>query len=106
VALLAERRIPLGICPTSNVTLGLYAGLAEHPIERLRLAGVPVSVNTDDPVLLAVSLPEEYRRCVEAFGWDATTLRAVAATSIEASFADAPVKQALRRRLAEWPRTA
>ncbi len=54
VALLAERRIPLGICPSSNLTLGLYPSLAEHPIERLRRAGVPVSVNTDDPALLGV----------------------------------------------------
>jgi adenosine deaminase len=43
VALLAERRIPLGICPSSNLTLGLYPSLAEHPIERLRRAGVPAT---------------------------------------------------------------
>ena len=47
---LAERQIPLGICPSSNADFpGLYPGLAAHPIDRLRRAGVPVSVNTDDP---------------------------------------------------------
>ena len=54
--LLAEKRIPLGICPTSNLTIGVYRSIQEHPIERLRRAGVPVSVNTDDPALLGASL--------------------------------------------------
>lgn len=102
VAMLAERRIPLGICPTSNTTLGLYASLGEHPIERLRKAGVLVSINTDDPVLLDVSLPEEYCRCAEAFGWNTDVLQAVAATSIEASFASATVKHDMLARLSQW----
>jgi adenosine deaminase len=101
-AQLAERRIPLGICPTSNLTLGLYAKLSEHPIDRLRRAGVPVSVNTDDPELLGVDLPTEYARAAAAFGWDREICRAVAATSIQASFADESVKADLRARLAAW----
>jgi hypothetical protein len=60
VGLLAERQIPLGVCPSSNVTLGLYPALTAHPIDRLRRAGVPVSVNTDDPALLGVTLAGEY----------------------------------------------
>ena len=88
--------------PTSNLTLGLYPGLTEHPIDALRRAGVPVSVNTDDPVLLAIDLPEEYRRCAAAYGWDAQVCREVAATSIEASFADADAKARMRASLAQW----
>ena len=83
VALLAERRIPLGICPSSNLTLGLYPSLAEHPIERLRRAGIPVSVNTDDPALLGVTLVGEYEFCAAAYHWSADDIRAVARTSIE-----------------------
>jgi adenosine deaminase len=52
VGLLADRRVPLGICPTSNLRLGVYESLEDHPIDRLRRAGVIVSINTDDPVLL------------------------------------------------------
>ena len=99
---LVERRIPLGVCPTSNLTLGLYGGIEAHPIERLRRAGVVVSVNTDDPALLGVSLPEEYARCAEGFGWDAGTLRELAGNSIEAAFADDARKAAMRARLADW----
>ncbi|MGE5147003.1 MAG: adenosine deaminase family protein [Candidatus Eiseniibacteriota bacterium] len=99
---LAERRIPLGICPTSNVALGVCKSYDEHPIERLRRAGVPVSINTDDPALLGTRLEREYAHCVEAFGWSDTEIRGVARTSIEASFADAPVKQRLLDALEGW----
>ena len=102
MALLAERRIPLGVCPTSNLTLGLYRGIEAHPIDALRKAGVLVSVNTDDPALLDVSLPEEYARCVRGFGWDHDILRGLAGNSIEASFADDTRKAGLNARLAGW----
>jgi adenosine deaminase len=102
IALLAERRIPLGVCPSSNITLGLYPSLSEHPIERLRRAGVPVSVNTDDPALLAVTLAGEYESCAAAFDWSADDVRAVARTSVEASFASASIKRDLLAELASW----
>lgn len=102
VALLAERRIPLGICPTSNLVLGVYPSLQEHPIERLRAAGVPVSVNTDDPALLGASLVGEYQMCRQAFGWSDDVIRSVARTSIEASFAPEHLKANLRSALGHW----
>ena len=102
VALLAERRIALGVCPTSNTALGLYASMAEHPLDRLRRAGVPVCVNTDDPCLLDVTLPGEYARCVDAYGWSRDDVRAVARTSIEASFAEAQTKARLLTALQTW----
>jgi adenosine deaminase len=102
VQLLVDRQIPLGICPTSNLTLGVCPSMDEHPIERLRRAGVPVSVNTDDPALLGTTLEREYALCAEAFGWTDEVLRAVARTSIDASFSNGDVKAALREALARW----
>ncbi len=102
VDLLAKRQIPLGVCPTSNVTLGLYPTLAAHPIDRLRRAGVPVSVNTDDPALLGVTLAGEYESCAAAFDWSADDLRSIARTSIEASFAPAATKRDLLAELVAW----
>lgn len=102
VAMLAERQIPLGICPTSNLVLGVYPSLQEHPIERLRRAGVPVSVNTDDPALLGASLVGEYQLCRDAFGWSDDVMRSVARTSIEASFANADIKRTLLKALESW----
>jgi adenosine deaminase len=102
VALLAERKVPLGICPRSNLTLGLYPSLAEHPIERLRRAGIPVSVNTDDPALLRVTLAGEYESCAAAFDWSDDDIRSVARTSIESSFAPPSTKRDLLAELAKW----
>ncbi|AOW11682.1 adenosine deaminase [Hydrogenophaga crassostreae] len=102
VRLLVERGIPLGICPTSNILLGVCPSIERHPIERLRQAGVRVSINTDDPVLLGTTLEKEYALCRSAFGWSDDVLRAVARTSIEASFAGEVVKDRLRQALSRW----
>ncbi len=56
---LAERGIPLEICPTSNVCTGVYPSLSEHPVRELFEAGVPMTINTDDPTFFGVSLAEE-----------------------------------------------
>lgn len=102
VALLVERQIPLGVCPTSNLVLGVYPSMTAHPVERLRRAGVAVSVNTDDPALLGACLEGEYALCREAFAWSDADLRAVARTSIDASFANDDVKARLREALSRW----
>ena len=102
VAMLAERQIPLGICPTSNLVLGVYASIEQHPVERLRAAGVRVSINTDDPALLGASLVGEYSLCRKAFNWSDHVTQAVARTSIEASFAGPDTKADLLRALASW----
>lgn len=92
---LAARRIPLDVCPTSNVTLGLAPILAQHPVDELRRAGVRVSLNTDDPVLFSTDLAAEYERTAAAFAWDRTTVAQVARTSIEASFAPPALQERL-----------
>ena len=102
VALLAERGIPLGICPTSNLAMKVYPSMDAHPIERLRSAGVRVSVNTDDPSLLATDLPSEYELARSAFGWTDAIVRDVARTSIEASFANDGIRSRLKSQLSLW----
>jgi adenosine deaminase len=99
---LADRGVPLDVCPRSNVTLGLYSDLESHPIDELRRAGVPVSVNTDDPALLRTDLVEEYLRAAQAFDWDEAVLAKVAGTSIDASFANDDTKRRLRDQLSAW----
>jgi adenosine deaminase len=92
---LAARQIPLGICPGSNVQLGLYPDLAHHPIDALRRAGVAVTINTDDPVLLSTDLVSEYLACARAFEWDREVVRSLARSSIEASFAPLGARERL-----------
>jgi adenosine deaminase len=95
VKALVDRQIPLDICPRSNLILGLYPDRAAHPVDRLRQAGVPVSVNTDDPSALGFRLESEWSACATTFGWDGSVLRDIARTSIEASFAPPELKQSL-----------
>jgi len=57
---LAEHRIPLEVCPTSNIRLGVYPNLAAHPLRALYDAGVIVTVNSDDPPLFNTTLNQEY----------------------------------------------
>jgi adenosine deaminase len=98
---LAMRGVPLDMCPTSNVRLGVVTSIADHPIEPLRAAGVGVSVNTDDPLIFGTSVASEYLLCSTAFEWDRTTVARIALTSIRSCFAAPERKQEL---LASWER--
>jgi len=86
IAELVDRGIPLGICPSSNLTLGVFPSWQQHPLDALRLAGVRVSVNNDDPGFLAIDLAGEYERSAATYGSSDGTLRAVAATSLDVCF--------------------
>jgi len=102
VAHLAATGVPLDVCPTSNVRLGVAPSLREHPVEALRRAGVRVSLNTDDPVLFGATVDGEYAACASAFGWGADALADVARTSIESCFPDDGLRQDLLRDLAAY----
>ena len=69
VAHLAEKKIPLEICITSNVRTGAVGSLKEHPARRLYEAGVPIILNTDDPALFECTLTSEYELARSEFGF-------------------------------------
>lgn len=68
VAELRERQIPLEVCPTSNVCLGVAPSFAEHPFPRLLDAGLYVTLNSDDPPMFGTTLTDEYLKLADAFG--------------------------------------
>lgn len=68
VAELRERQIPLEVCPTSNVCLGVAASFADHPLPRLLDAGLYVTLNSDDPPMFGTTLTDEYLEAASAFG--------------------------------------
>jgi adenosine deaminase len=69
VRYLAEHRIPLEMCPMSNVRTRVVGRLSEHPIRQYLDAGVVVTVNSDDPKMFQTSLAEEYRLLEQECGW-------------------------------------
>ena len=102
VAELAERRIPLAVCPTSNVRLGVVRSLEEHPLRRLWDAGVSVSVNTDDPGFFDCDLLGEYAIAGRLLDLDRAGYAQLARNSVDGSFAPEKMKSDLRAAIAEW----
>ncbi len=68
VAYLAEQRVPVEVCPTSNFQLAVFADAMAHPLRRLYEAGVPVTINSDDPPLFNATLNGEVALLNSAFG--------------------------------------
>src|SRR5215469_4879865 len=95
-------RIPLEVCPHSNVLLGLVPSLAEHPLPRLRDAGLFVTVNSDIPAMTGAGLAEEYRQLRDTFGYDDAVIAGLAGAGVRASFAPAADKQRLQARIDAW----
>ncbi|HEV2783286.1 MAG TPA: adenosine deaminase [Actinophytocola sp.] len=102
VAEVRDRAVPLEVCPSSNVALGLAGSLATHPFPRLLAAGLKVTLNTDIPNITGVTLTEEYRRVKDTFGYDDTVLAALNHAAIDASFAPAATKAHLHRETDAW----
>ncbi|MEO6913010.1 MAG: adenosine deaminase [Candidatus Baltobacteraceae bacterium] len=97
IDLLAHRRIPLEICPTSNFLTGAASRDLPHPLLALDAAGVIVTIDADDPALFCSSLVDEYAY-VQSIAGDAALLR-FAANAVEASFAGEAAKTGMRKRM-------
>ena len=83
---LRERDIPLEICITSNLATGVVKRLEDHPIRRLYDAGVPVTLNTDDPAMFGCNLVGEYRLAAQQFGFSEAELRGIAQNGFRYAF--------------------
>ncbi len=75
VADIVERGIVLEVCPSSNVCLGGFPRLEEHPLPKLIDAGILVTINSDDPPMFSTSLSEEFSRCSDVFGFSESELK-------------------------------
>jgi aminodeoxyfutalosine deaminase len=83
---LAEHGIPLEVCPTSNVRTRAVASLDEHPLPALVAAGVPVTINSDDPPMFGTTLEEEYAVAARLLGLDNAGVADLARAAVHASF--------------------
>jgi adenosine deaminase len=64
-----DRRIPLEVCPTSNLHTSAASSIATHPIDLLKRLRFRVTLNTDNRLMSGITLSSEFATCAEAFGW-------------------------------------
>jgi adenosine deaminase len=89
-----DRRVPLEMCPTSNVHTGAAASIAEHPIELLRRLRFRVTVNTDNRLMSNVSMSSEFAALDEAFGLGLGEMEWLTINAMKSAFA--PFDERLR----------
>ncbi|WTW04731.1 adenosine deaminase [Streptomyces sp. NBC_00024] len=92
LAHLAEHRIALEVCPTSNIATRAVRTLDEHPIKEFVRAGVLVTINSDDPPMFGTDLNTEYAVAARLLDLDEQGLAALAKNAVDASFLDEPGK--------------
>jgi adenosine deaminase len=101
VRVLADRRVPLTVCPNSNVLIANAVPRLElHPFRRMREAGLLATLNTDDPALTDLDLGKEYASVQRAYGYGWDDMVRIALDGVEAAWLDDDDKRALRARVA------
>jgi adenosine deaminase len=85
-AMVRDRRVPLELCPTSNVHSGAAASIAEHPIGLLADLRFRVTVNTDNRLMSNISLSQEMSNLVEAFDFDWERLQWLTINAMKSAF--------------------
>ena len=85
-----DRRIPLELCPTSNVGTGVCASIADHPIGMLRRLRFRVTVNTDNRLMSATSMTHEFAELNDAFGWGLDDFEWLTVNAMKSAFAPFP----------------
>lgn len=99
VDLLRERQIPLEVCPSSNVCLGVAPTLAAHPLPRLIEEGLYVTINSDDPPMFETTLTDEFLRTADVFSFSHKTIETLAMNAARASFLPGDRREALVREM-------
>ncbi len=92
---IAREGVVLEVCPGSNISVGVFADYAAHPLRRLSDAGCKVTVSSDDPPFFHSSLAHEYDIARDSFGFDEAGLLGLTRTAIEAAFVDRKTRAAL-----------
>ena len=85
-----DRRVPLELCPTSNVNTGVCASIAEHPIGLLRRLRFRVTVNTDNRLMSDTSMSREFSQLAEAFDWGLDDFEWLTINALKSAFIPFP----------------
>ncbi|MEM1377693.1 MAG: adenosine deaminase [Pseudomonadota bacterium] len=96
---LADEKVVLEVCPASNIALGVFANFDTHSFNTLRQAGIPVTLNSDDPPHFQSSLGREYQIASENFGLTDEELLMTTRCALEAAFVDEETRAQLLAKL-------
>ena len=103
VSLLKEMQIPLEMCVTSNVQLGVCRSIEEHPIREYCKEGLMVTINSDDPTMFNTSVTKELLILVQELGFSLDDLKRLSMNGIDASFMADGDKKAMKSQFdMEW----
>jgi adenosine deaminase len=94
VAVLAEKQIPLTVCPLSNVKLKVFEKMADHNIKQMLEKGILATVNSDDPAYFGGYVEDNFQALEEAIGLNLKEKHQLCANSFQASFLPEAEKQA------------
>ena len=81
-----DRRVPLELCPTSNLQTGAAKSIKEHPIGKLGQMRFRITVNTDNRLMSQTSMTKEMSQLVEAFDWTFQDLQRVTINALKSAF--------------------
>lgn len=86
VARLARERIPLELCPTSNLVTGVFPSIEDYPLRRLMDAGVVVTINSDDPTVCRTNIRREWELVTKTFSLSAEEIRSLEDNAVRSAF--------------------
>ncbi len=101
-----RRGHPTGVCPSSNVATRAVERLEDHPLPAIVAAGVPVTINSDDPPMFGTTLVEEYAVAARLLDLDEEGIADLARAAVRASYAPDGVRASLLAEIDDWTASA
>ena len=99
---LVEKKIPLTVCPFSNVRLRVVDRLEDHPLPEMLARGLLVTINSDDPAYFGGYLDDNFRGLQQTFGLDAPAMAALSRNAVQAAFLTDAERAPLLDDIAGW----
>lgn len=92
---IALKRIPLELCPSSNICTAIFKDMSEYPLTKLMDLGINITINTDDSTVVGTSLKKEYQKLIDTFNIGKSDVREFLINAARGSFADEDTKEKL-----------
>jgi adenosine deaminase len=98
---LKQTQLPLEVCPTSNICLGVFPSLEKHSLPKLLDHGLKVTINSDDPPMFNTTLTDEFLVARSTFRWDGSLVRQLVLNAVEVNLLRESEKKIMLRDFVE-----